>query len=330
MRTYISILLLLSTCTSYAQDYREYYRILYRIDDDVLAGNYNAAIARFDSVRKQYPFITAQHCLKALQICSKAEDSIRSAYWLSTALQRGMPLYIIRKHELSAKALSWSNCAYLASRRDSLYNIYRNSIDTTVAKKLDRLYTIDQRRTRRVNDGFVPLRYTIYGLQWLHNNHKQFRVINEIAEEKGYPGERLAGISARFQDSAFLYSFVRFRGGAFLDPRAYIMLVHYYSNAHRQPMDSILMQGVRSGNISPRDCAVLYEYQSLYGKNKKEQNRYYHEWTSAHIGPDEPENIVDARRYEIGLYSLAVQKRNDEIELQRRKDKTSRSEIMLE
>lgn len=310
-----------------AQDYVIYQTIFNRVDEDILADNTDMAMLRLDTLNENYKFIYARHAFKALQVCAYANDSIRADKWLFTCFRQGVPLWIIRKHELGSKALSYSICAHTVNAYDSIRNIYHAAINKEVATEIDALLKKDQKKTNRVNDGFFIFRHTFYGLQWINNNRKQFRKIQAITTKYGFPGERLIGLSPEFNDSATMSQYLRFTNRVMNDERAYVMLVHYYSRPGKD-MDKQLQDAVHNGNMPARQYGTLCDYRVRYGKEKPGKYNYYYVWRNTDI--QESFNIINNRRQLMGLHTYEQQQRNIGIEDDRLKAKKMTKKIILE
>ncbi len=163
----IYLFLLFLTGNSFGQNYIEYQRTFNRIDEDILTQNYKLAIERLDTIYTSYNFIFAKHCIKALQICITINDSVNADKWLAKCFIQGVPLWIIRNNEITKKSLQYSTTQNTIQKFDSLYSIYESSIDTKLSMKIDSLFTLDQKYTHKINDGFFALRFTIYANQGL-------------------------------------------------------------------------------------------------------------------------------------------------------------------
>lgn len=310
-----------------SQDYVTYQRTFNRIDEDVLDSNYTLALQRLDSIYHTYDFIYAKHCIKALQICCKANDSNRAALFLAKCFRQGVPLWIVRDNLLMRKSMAYSTTRYAISRYDSLRQVYRSSINLVLAGQIDSLFKIDQKRTGRINNAFIPLRYTIYYARWRHNNNKQFRALNEIIDKYGFPGERLIGIPPYYEDSSVSAKNIRIYGPDVSDFRAYFMLIHYYSNPGRDINDK-LYTNVLSGYLPVSHYASINDYQAMWGRHKYGSYSFYNVWQN---DPDTA-NLpgINLRRAALGLNSFAQQERNDNLELRRRRQRWMSSCIILE
>jgi len=326
-RLKIWILLLFLTSQLFGQDYIEYHRTFNRIDEDVLFQKYTVAIERLDSIYSNYDFIYAKHCIKALQICITANDSIKADKWLEKCFKHGIPVWIIRTNEITNKSLTFSTTQKTLNNFDSLHSIYTASIDTNLLKRIDNLLTIDQKYTRKVNDGFV-LFIPFYWLQWGINNKRQFKQLKQIIETYGYPEEKLIGLS-NIQDSvAFAKHFTFWGPSELRDSRVQIMLQHCYSTWHKIDFDfkETLYKNLCNGNMPVFQYALIIAFM-LPDKKIYINNKY---WLRDKFCEENCNEIINSNRYSIGLNSSEQEKKNTLIERERRKNEKANSEIMLE
>jgi len=326
VRTFIYLILCLPL-TLRAQDYTEYQRIFNRIDEDILSGHTSLSIPRLDSVYSNYPFIYARHCIKALQICGSVNDSINANKWLAKAFMQGVPVTVLLTNKLTEKTLHYSTTAKTLHAFDSLHALYLTSYNHTIAHTIDSLLAIDQQKTRKVNSGFILLRYTLYWPQWMHNNKKEYNIINAIINSNGFPAERLIGLPPVYADTTWtIKSFTRF-GPNIFDRRVQTMLMHYYSNP-RKDINAVLFRNVVSGYLTPKQYGILIDYMAEYGRGKYGTYTRSREWFKGK--QDNTIAQTEAFRYKIGLNTLAQKHRNDSLFNQRVKDKTADQEIILE
>ncbi|MDT8308722.1 MAG: hypothetical protein RQ866_04270 [Bacteroidales bacterium] len=326
-RLKIWILLLFLTSQLFGQDYIEYHRTFNRIDEDVLSQNYTAAIERLDSIYLKYDFIYAKHCMKALQICITANDSIKADKWLEKCFKQGIPVWIIRTNEITNKSITYSTTQKTLNDFDSLHSIYLSSVNTNLREKIDSLLTIDQKYTRRVNDGFVLFK-PIHWLQWGINNQRQFELLKQIIEAYGYPEERLIGLS-NIQDSvAFAKHFTFWGPSELRDSRVQIMLQHCYSTWHKIDFDfkDTLNKNLCNGNMPAFQYAKIIDFM-LPDKQKYINNKF---WLRDKFCEENCNEIINRNRYSIGLNTSEQEKRNTLIERERRKNKKANAKIMLE
>lgn len=326
-RLKIWILLLFLTSQLFGQDYIEYHRTFNRIDEDVLSQNYTIAIERLDSIYSKYDFIYAKHCIKALQICITANDSIKADRWLEKCFKQGIPVWIIRTNEITNKSSTYSTTQKTLNNFDSLHSIYKASIDTNLRKKIDSLLTIDQKYTRKVNDGFV-LFIPFYWLQWGIYNKRQFKQLKQIIETYGYPEEKLIGLE-NIQDSvAFAKHFTFWGPSGLRNSRVQIMLQHCYSTWHKIDFDfkDTLYKNLCNGNMPAFQYALIID-NMLPDKQKYINNKY---WLRDNFCEENCNEIINSNRYSIGLNTSEQEKRNTLIERERRKNDKVNSEIMLE
>lgn len=319
-------MLILAAANVRAQDYIRYQRIFNRVDEDILNHRLSDARQRLDSVAHQYDFIYAVHCVKALQVALVLADSAAADKWLVRSLLRGVPLWMLRQNEITRQAYRYANCRATLAAYDSLHQVYRAAINQALARQIDSLLAIDFRYTGRVNNGFFLLRHTLYGLQWLHNNKKEFRILSKIIDAYGYPGERIIGLPLSYEDSAAYAPFVSQAGlsVALQDRRVLFILLHYYSTP-RHDINDKLYANLLTGNIPASHYARINDYLAEYDKHRHGQYVAYGVHGRAGNTAD-----PDTRRAAIGLNTLAAQHRNDSLVLEYRKKKAIHREIILE
>ncbi len=323
-RVVIGLIFLFMPVLTDSQNYIEYHRTIHRIDNDVLAMNYKSAIERLDSIYAGYGFIYARHCIKALQICVTVNDSVRADQWLWKALVQGVPLWMIRANELTQKSLLYSTTQNTIENAANLNAMYRSSIDENLSRRIDSLFAIDQKYTRRVNDGFILLRYTIYGAQWIMNNKRQFKIIKEIIDHYGFPGEQLIGFGFRIEDSTAIGTIQR-HGPTFIDEkRAFLMLIHFFTS-HQKDINDQLLQNVIGGYLPAYHFGALNDFMA---KRRPKKYQYYNVWHCDSRAENVPD--INQRRHAIGLNTVEEQLRNHSIHNERRKLRTLNSEILLE
>ncbi len=325
--TWVFIILFLLCNEAFGQNYIEYQKIISRVDDDIVANELQRATQRLDTLHNQYDFVFAKHCIKALQICCANNDSVNACKWLAKCFKQGVPLWIVRNNELTQKVFNYQLTAHTINSYDSLRTIYKSSINIDLARQIDSLMTIDQRKTKRLNDGFILWRYTIYYPQWLRNNKRQFALLTTIIDKYGFPGEQLIGLPSEYEDSATSYKNIMFYGPHLYEGKAYIMLIHYYSNS-RKDINGKLLKNVLNGNLPPYQYGALNDFMALYGKGRNNMHSYYNVW---HTDPNE-NNIdsINARRALIGLSTNESKKRNNVLWFEQRKNKVANASIILE
>ena len=326
-RLKIWILLLFLTSQLFGQDYIEYHRTFNRIDEDVLSQNYTVTIERLDSIYSKYDFIYAKHCMKALQICITANDSIKADKWLEKCFKQGIPVWIIRTNEITNKSLTYLTTEKTLNNFDSLHSIYKASIDTNLLKKIDSLLIIDQKYTKKVNDGF-GLFIPFYWLQWGVNNKRQFEQLKQIIETYGYPEEKLIGLSFIQDSVAFAKHFTFWGLSELRDSKVQIMLQHCYSTWHKIDFDfkNTLYENLCNGNMPAFQYALIIDFM-LPDKQKYINNKF---WLRDGFCKENCYEIINGNRYSIGLNTSEQEKTHTLIESERRKNKKANSEIMLE
>lgn len=326
-RIIIWLLLQFLTSQIHAQNYIEYQRAFNRIDEDVLSLNYSSAIERLDSIYANYNFIYSKHCIKALQICVSSNDTIRADRWLGKSFSQGIPIWIINSNEITRRALTYSTTQKTLRSFDSLYSIYKASIDTNLRKKIDSLLTVDQKFTRRINDGALLLK-PVYWLQWRINNRKQLKSLKGIIENYGYPEEKLIGLSVLDDSATFSKHFTFWGPSELRDAKVQIMLQHCYSTSHKIDVDfkQRLYQNLQKGNIPVFQYAIIVDF--MYpDKRKYISDNYFIDVQETDSNFIEK---INENRNSVGLMTFETEKRNRLLQRERRKNGKANSEIMLE
>lgn len=325
MRVLMLFLLTFTSFQAIGQNYVIYHQTFNRIDEDIIQNNYDLALVRLDSIYINYDFIYARHCIKALQISCFVGDSVKANKWLEKSFKQGIPQWILRSNGLTKRAFYFSTTINTIQNFDSLNAIYNMSINTNLANQIDSLLLIDQKYTKKVNDGFFLFRYTIYGLSWVKNNKKQFKIINKIINEYGFPGERLIGLDRFCEDSIAMAQKINFWGPDILNEgRTYIMLLHYFSTSHKKNYDfqDKLLQNLINGYIPS------YQYGNICDFISGRKNKRY----SIDLIDNKMDSmqVINGNRFSIGLNSVDQEKRNVLINREYRKNKRANSEIILE
>lgn len=283
-----------------AQDYIQYHKTFNKIDEDILSENYTRAIERLDSIYENYNYIFAQHCMKALQICCVVNDSTRASRWLEKCFKQGVPLWTIKTNEIAVKSLSYSTSANAIQHYDSLRYAYKSHINNKLAQTIDSIFQVDQKYTQKVNDGFILFR-PIYGLKWIRCNKQTFKAIDSITREYGFPGEKLIGLPATYEDSAQQIEYIKQYGIHLRQWQAYFMLLHYFSSARKIQHDfkDLLFENLKAGNLSSFQFATICNYIYKYSKHNK------HKYESFNYN-------TDSNRISIGLNTIETERENTE------------------
>ena len=320
------LLLLLSLSTS-AQDYSAYQRCINRVDRDIMKREWASATQRMDSVYRDYDFIYARHCVKGLKLALLQQDEQRSAQWLGRSILQGVPLWVLRNHELCRPVFELAATQTVLARYDSLHRVYLSRIDTALARRIQNMMDADTRYTRRVNDGFILLRHTLYGLQWIRHNKQQTRELEQIIRQYGFPEERLIGLPQSVADSAALAAYLRQEGPDLVlqNRQAFFMLLHYFSTK-RKDLNPLLLPQVAIGNLPPYQYARINDYLSR-NTSAQRYSRYY-DFGSM---PDEEDlAAVDQRRDRLGLPPYEEQQWKRQLHWDARKSSKLGREILLE
>ena len=312
-----------------AQDYVAYQRVFNRVDDYIATEDWNKALLSMDSVGTKYRFVYAKHCLKALQVACMANDTVRAAYWLSRSFTQGVPPWVIRSNTITAKVLSYPVTTSVLGHYDSLRSIYYANVNLKLAHRTDSMMNIDSKYTRRVNNGFFLVRYTVSGLQWVHNNNRSYRWIKQTISQYGFPGERLIGLPLGIEDSTSAAGkFVRAVGiGLGMEERsAVFMLLHYYSTKREDAMQ-VFVPALHDGNLPPKYFARINDYNIIVSPRKTKHMR---ECYTHRLNHTENTDSVNARREAIGLNTYEAQQANAATDMRNTRSGANNKAFVLE
>ncbi|MBL7713504.1 MAG: hypothetical protein JNL13_13615 [Chitinophagaceae bacterium] len=321
------LLLLLLSLSASAQDYSAYQRCMNRVDQDIMKREWVSATQRMDSLYRDYDFIYARHCVKGLQLALRQQDEQRTGQWLDRSILQGVPVWVLRQNELCRPVFTMPSGQAILARYDSLHGVYLSRIDTALARRIQNMIDADTRYTRRVNDGFIPLRHTLYGLQWIHHNKQQTRELEQLIRQYGFPEERLIGLPQNISDSGVWAGFLQQEGVdlALQHKQVFFMLLHYFSTK-RQDLNALLLPQVAIGNLPPYQYARINDYLS---RNTSAQ-RYpsYYEFGSAPADADL--GAIDRRRDSLGLPPYAEQEQKRRLRWHYRRSDSLGREILPE
>lgn len=307
-----------------AQDYYRYQRIINAIDEDILNNHLKSALTKTDTIYKDYDFIYARHCIKALQISCELNDSLKAEIWLKKAFLQGVPKWIIYHNEITKKATAYENTQQVLADYNILHQQYLSKINLSIRKTVDSLRVLDKKYTDKVNLDNNFIKYVVYGLQWWRNSKKQIKVLKPLIKKYGFPGERLIG----FIDTIYKSPNIQKRQwhNYISKSNAEVMFTHYFSK-RRKHLNALLLPNVKSGYLDPYEYAGYNDFLGKWGK-KRYNNFYYNVW---HTDNDKSHlTAIEKRRAEIGLETRERQKEKWAIFLKRMKQKELNKTIIIE
>lgn len=304
-----------------AQDYYRYQRLINAIDEDIINNDLKSALAKADTIYKDYDFIYARHSIKALQISCELNDSLKAEKWLKKAFLQGVPKWIIYHNEITKKATTYKNTQQVLADYDALHQQHLSKLNLSVRKTVDSLRILDKKYTDKVNLDNNFIKYVVYGLQWRRNCRKQVKVLKPIIAKYCFPGERLIGLKEFYPDSAKIHPYKKLKLNI-LESRGETMFIHYFS-VKRKSLNSLLLPNVKSGYLEAYAYGSFNDFQSRHGKNN-----FYNVW---HFDPNKSNSAeINKRREAIGLETFERQKEKFKIEYDRRGKAEMYSKINLE
>lgn len=318
-------LLMPLTFLANSRSYILYHQTKCRITQDILDSNFNAALLRFDSMHHDYSFIFSNECLMALQTALVANDSTRSITWLTKCFTQGVPEWILQTNGITRIVFESTFYNSVLQSKDSLRTIYANKLNYGVRRKMEKMFRRDQWITHHLNDAHV-VSLPFYYILWLRNNRIEKHQIMKICKRNSFPGEQLIGIMRYYEDSTISASQIRSIGPGITNNMAMIMLLHFYTT-QRKSENKVLFKALENGYLTPYQYGSIQDFMSKWKHNPYGRFYYYNVW---HNDPDSTSNsAIDQRRLAIGLPSLALKEKLDQLNRANRKNRKLNNVILL-
>ena len=293
MRKYFSMLFLVSCFSTNAQSYIDYNFLKDKGQECIIDKKFQEAQIYYDSIYNNYDFIYAGDCFVGLKLAVQNNDSIRANKFLLKGISMGVPIKLVKNDEFLNKNLKFDLWHGISQEKiDSLLLIYNNRINKELVRQISIMYVADQKATFKVNKSFL------YYFKWRIVSKRNAKIIKEIIQTYGYPGEKLLGVQLSTNKN----------GDTVCNPyypnrsSEYFMLIHYFSDkvSDWEEYQQLLYNQLENGNLRPSQYADFCDFKARWKKSKRQGTDYfYNEW---HYDPDTtriPE--INKRRAEIGL-----------------------------
>ncbi len=306
MRIILIIILSVFSIKIYSQtNYIEYHKKARFIDSLIIDSNYTESIDKYNELFSEYDFIFAEDCFRAIQTATYINDTINAFNFLNRGATQGITMQQITRDSILTDLKKLHSWSIFKDEYKNLRKRYLSNINTELRMKINELYDLDQKY--RDKHELHPWNFLWRPFIW----KKWKKVTKSIVEndliplikEYGFPGEKLIGLD----ESTFHY---KHKYDHLYSNFAFIILIHYYSIPRPSELNAILLQNIKSGNISPKQYASLIDFQAQWGKGKFYNGLHYNEWHKSTIKKDLLK--INKARIKIGLESLSEQKRKFE------------------
>jgi len=187
------ILLFIVPNALFGQNYVDYYS---RINNGrILAANKNTeeSINSYFSTFEKFDFVFARDCYNAIELSAFSNDSLKLDYFIRRGIKQGLKFNQIMKIKNVAKFQKSTFIKIIEKEKDSLKNIYKNSINWELRNIIVEMFKQDQLIREKYYKAILFKRKKI-GREWEALNKIQVHKLIEITKQYGFPGEKLIGI----------------------------------------------------------------------------------------------------------------------------------------
>ena len=286
MKRIISIMTLTFIIGSlYSQSYKSYYKHVYRAENYLMEQKYNSAAVEYLKAFKRVDYVFVKDLLNTTHLSIILKNDSLFVSSLTKAFCEGLEISepIIRKNKKIQK-YNKSLGNVLEEKFDSCRNVYTNTYNLKLRKKLLEMESLDQKAARG---------------KWYHSKEKD--LANEeigftknrdtllvIISKYGFPGPQLIGYTDIFPMTT---------------PTG--IIVHHLFGDNELP-DSILINAIYTGKYSPFAYGMKYDYHhtnyTLEIPNDKQlQTKAYYSFNPMLVDNDSLVKVVNNYRKEVLL-----------------------------
>lgn len=281
------------------QDYIEYHQKIKKAEQAILDSNYISAVGIYDSVFKEFSFVFAKNCYTATQTAIVANQYDKAFLFIERCFLQGLKIDIVDDDSILVQLKSHQQWKCTVLKYDSLREIYEKKINWDLRNCINELYDLDQkwRDKHELNPGNNIWRPSIWK-KW--KNVTKDIVENKLLPmiiENGFPGEQLIGVDEKWMHHKKTKDS---KGSNF----TFTILIHYYSTPRKSNINTLLMEEIKKGNISPEHYASIIDFQAKWGKGKYYDGLYYNQWHKTN--DTSLFSVINTNRQNIGLESLSV------------------------
>ena len=297
MKYYLTFLFFLFCFIVSSQDYIRYHKLVSTAESYILEAENKNALLVYDSLFSQYEFCFAHDCFVALQIATLTKDTSKINTYIARCFKSGILIDYIEQDNITKELKKTEDWLKFKILQDSLNLIYSKKIDKKLLCLTVEQNAIDQhyRNNHQVLHSKHPIRRLFWNVCWL----KQIQIIIEdklvpVMQENGYLGEKLIGISEKWQSYSFQTNKID-------NSVVRLIFMHYYSNKHREDYSEFLFGQLQNGNLSAVDYAIIMDFRAKWSYKRAP---FFNEWHNCSDKSDKMIASIELRRSEIGLPSI--------------------------
>jgi hypothetical protein len=237
----------------------------------------------------------ASHCYTAIQVSAQIKDVNSFKVFLKKGLERGLTVDAIKSDSLINTFIKQNNLSEFLIKEYRKGNIlYEKSINKFLKDTIQKLSEIDNKWKVFYLDSLSNIDVKNKTFYWAkYDSIVSILVENKLmplVQEYGYPGERSIG-HEKVGNSPYNFAFV--------NNRAKLILLHYYSFPRNCDYNQILKDEVKKGNLLPEQFASIIDFQAKWGQKKFCTVEFYNQWWTT----DDPNAMItiDKNRMNLGL-----------------------------
>lgn len=301
MKKTVFFLFLLGSIYSFGQkgeSYIEYHRKCRLAEEYFLKNDTSNCFSTYNAVFENYSFLFPRDCFMAVQIAHKLKNDSLSVEYLLKGIEFGINPDFFTIDTLGTYAsnlLHLKNSIYwtkVERMKDSLHNIYVNSVDWNLKSELMGMIREDQNWRQRNNKWFnrkfrpgLEKQFQVYSKQCL-------LFLDSVFITSGYPGNWLIGTGDSLSYQTDYASFNNANLGDL------VSIVLYHSDSANVQYGDFLYQEIDKGHIHPRVYAMIRDFQDRHlVKRENKQKMYYNIWWEQE---SLTVNEIEKHCYEIG------------------------------
>lgn len=295
---------------SQQHNYIDYHKEITKAEEFFIKGETEKAVTQYEKTFQQFPKTFARDAIIALQISCISSEKRFVNYFYSKAVLNGIDWKLLNEIPIIGSFIkdnpSFKN--QFSEEYSPLHNTYANSLDSVFRNQiLYLLYKDDS--LREVAGNKIP-QDSLKNAMWLKQNESNTYILKKLIDEKGIPGEHATGLLAP--------ELIAFKGRQPYITKCSPVFIRILAHCKcgLQITNDHLLQGIRNGELHPKDYAHQYEWSQNGFIRRSWKNKYYSETcprtvtgkhynyflNSSNYSKDIEQ--VNKNREEIGMFSL--------------------------
>ncbi|MBS1589279.1 MAG: hypothetical protein JST52_06655 [Bacteroidetes bacterium] len=261
--TIFCILFLPNFCEAQV-NYIDYHRDIIKAENLFLAGKFQQSLFSYNNCFAKYPKAFVKDIFIATQIACLQNDSAMLSFFLNEGFKKGLPWRMVENDSNISTYLKQLPKEFIIRLKNSFFNgrtFYLSNINLSLRYKILIMSQIDQLYHEFPRDISIPInRDSLYATILDANMDSIMNVIYLY----GYPGEHLIGINNSEDDKADCFPNYEQQ---LVEPTP---IFFYHNECAFQQLSKQLYQSILSGDLHPREYALMYEWSFNEFRYKKD------------------------------------------------------------